>query len=580
MGNSTSTSKDKKENYETFYDVINDIAINYILTMNFQSMKSLANKEYCDNLVILTADIIKRYFNVREIQYLEQKIKDGVEENIMSNKPIAYINKNILDDIDVSNDTMKDIKKKRMCIGIAKYYVKIAHIFSAIVTTINPIYIYNDENGNKIKKTLLEKHTIPDNVSKTLYKLNICDERIKALKREGDIEEIELQDDFVKMNPKICSLNIDSDGNPKFLSDEPGIAELEKLYLDDNYDYSTGNFKQMSPEALKSYENDLRVFYTAFTGEDTMPEYIKRFSDIKLRNYSDSKGCNSNDSPFRKNILINKKNILYVKYAEHIKNMINKATIEQNKLLAVINILFTYIYDPYSNKKKIRINPKLTEKMLQDSVELTKSIIKNLYTTCETDYQEGIKIYEAIIEKQLLETTQNQIKTLKRNAAELITPYINNIDNSTSSSENSNNELPSSLVLPPEIPQEKNEINPNLDLNLNMDNLNIPAELQDLKEPNPVIDSSGNIIQHLDIGLNIPKIELPPVTENNLPNQQLNFNQSYLNGPPLQPLQNPIAPLQVPIAPLQAPIAPLQQQNIPNSIYIPQPRSQKTTIVG
>ena len=99
------------------------------------------------------------------------------------------MNKDQLDSLDVSNDAKKNIKKKRVCIGIAKFYVKIAHIFAAIVTTINPVYTYKDENGITVKKTLLEKDTIPKNVNRTLYKLNICDNRIRALKKN------QIQDD-------------------------------------------------------------------------------------------------------------------------------------------------------------------------------------------------------------------------------------------------------------------------------------------------------------------------------------------------------------------------------------------------
>ena len=44
-------------------------------------------------------------------------------------------------------NVQNSIKKKRLCESIATFYVKISHIFAAIVTTINPSYIYKDENG-------------------------------------------------------------------------------------------------------------------------------------------------------------------------------------------------------------------------------------------------------------------------------------------------------------------------------------------------------------------------------------------------------------------------------------------------
>ena len=71
-----------------------------------------------------------------------------------------------------------------MCIGIAKFYVKIAHVFAAIVMTINPVYTYKDATGQTVKTSLLEKDKIPKRSERKLFKLNICDNRIRALKKE------------------------------------------------------------------------------------------------------------------------------------------------------------------------------------------------------------------------------------------------------------------------------------------------------------------------------------------------------------------------------------------------------------
>ena len=70
--------------------------------------------------------------------------------------------------MDVQNDAQKSVRKKRVCIGIAKFYVKIAHLFAGIVMTINPTYIYKDETGNIIKTELLDKDKIPKNTKRKL----------------------------------------------------------------------------------------------------------------------------------------------------------------------------------------------------------------------------------------------------------------------------------------------------------------------------------------------------------------------------------------------------------------------------
>jgi hypothetical protein len=66
MGNTSSSNNSNKsaENeFDNFYDIIDYVATYYILTMDFKSLSKLAEKEYCNKLVILTSDIIKKYFN-------------------------------------------------------------------------------------------------------------------------------------------------------------------------------------------------------------------------------------------------------------------------------------------------------------------------------------------------------------------------------------------------------------------------------------------------------------------------------------------------------------------------------------
>ena len=170
MGNTTSLNSNKspEKEFSNFYDVIDYIATYYILTMDFKSLSKLSEKGYCDKLVVLTTDIIKRYFNDVEITYLAQRIKNGVDVNELNKDKVVYINKDNLESLDISNDAQKSIKKKRICIGIAKFYVKIAHIFAAIVMTINPIYTYKDATGQTVKTGLLEKDKIPKNSKRKL----------------------------------------------------------------------------------------------------------------------------------------------------------------------------------------------------------------------------------------------------------------------------------------------------------------------------------------------------------------------------------------------------------------------------
>jgi len=435
MGNisSVNNSKNKVPNnaskeFSNFYQVIDTIATYYILTMDFKSLSKLSDKEYCDKLVIITSDIIKNYFNDLEITYLAQRVEKGEEVNKLAKENEIFVNKDQLESLDVKNDAQKSIRKKRICIGIAKFYVKIAHVFAAIVKTINPVYVYK-ENGVSVKKTLLQKDKIPKGIKKKLYKLNICDNRVRNL-RNLDIDENTKE---INLHPKICDFNMDKNGNVKSLSDEPGINELMQLYLDDKYDYSTGLFIGMSDSTKGQFQKDLKTFYTAFTGNENMPPEIQKFSDIKLRNYNSENACQGQNPAFKQNYILSENDKLFVEYAKNIKDMIQNASDNQNKLLSVINDLFVFVDDPYSDKKKIRVNPNLTEEYLQKIVEKTRKIILELYVKCELDYVNGIKLYEAIVESKILETTKKQIDNLEKKATNIVTEtnmkVVNNTNN-------------------------------------------------------------------------------------------------------------------------------------------------------
>ena len=186
MGNaqsSSSSSSSSKKKERSLLETIDYIATNYIIKSNFKDMKKLVKDDYCNDLVILTSNIIAKNLDSREIKYLSKKIEGDSEINVVKEDNIIYFNKDKIKDLDVPNK----IQKKQLCIGIAKYYVKIAHIFAAIVTTINPTYSYKDDQNIRIKGiSLMQKDTIPLG-SKITTRLDesLCSRRIKVLKNKS-----------------------------------------------------------------------------------------------------------------------------------------------------------------------------------------------------------------------------------------------------------------------------------------------------------------------------------------------------------------------------------------------------------
>jgi hypothetical protein len=416
MGANQSTNNNPKQ--KSLSSTIDYLAANYILTSNFQDLKNLTDAQYCKNLVILTSDVIKRYLSNTEITFLKQRIDGSIEKNDMSTETVTYFNKENINNMDVKSD----LKKKRMCISISKYYVQIFHIFNAIAHTINPVYTWKDKFGSTVTVDYEHRNEIPKDVQPTISKINICSSRINTLMKDKSIlDNIKNPtNNIIEVQSKFCDLNTNKDGTDKLLSKEPGIPELETLYYD-MYDYNTGKFNNMSSNMAKQYNTDLQDFYTLFTGNKNKPEFIKKFGDIPLKNYNKAIPCKNPSGAFRKSYKGTLKEKLFMDYATNVQNMMTNTDTNQKALLGIIDQLFVFVKDPQDQTKKlIVINPKLDNKLLSKLVSDTRTLIIKLYTTCEQDFFKGLQIFEALVEKQILDTSTAQIKHLQQNVEETI----------------------------------------------------------------------------------------------------------------------------------------------------------------
>ena len=511
MGNQVSSINKDELKPKSISQVLDYISTYYIVTMDFKSLKKLYDKEYCDKLVILTADIVQRYFTDMEITYLAQRIKNGVEVNETEKDKIIFFDKDQLTKLDIQNS----IKKKRICLEIAKFYIKIAHVFAAIVTTINPTYVYKDQEVNTVRASLSEKGNIPVNAPRQIYKLNICDNRINALQNKQTLEPDTNGDIYV--GPKVCNMNIRDDGELKNLADEPGIPELMELYYDDNYDLNSGTFTGMTEKTKKTFQEDLKIFYNVFTGNANLPPEITKFSDIKLRDYHKLPSCQGEKPVFERKYKGKLTEKLFSKYADNLKKMVQTTNRNQEALLTIINQIFVYIVDPQTGKKQIRVSPKLTVERLQEIVVETRALIIKLYLTCEVDYVNGLKLYEAIVEQKILDTAQNQINSLEK--------------------------LSDKIITEDQVPQ--------------------PAELKEIKE-------------NADEKIEEKKIEANKLLETIQKDEQLvkqnpvdvltPMQQPQVQQQPQVPMQQPQVPMQQPMqqpqVPMQQPQVPMQQQKV------------------
>lgn len=202
----------------------------------------------------------------------------------------------------------------------------------------------------------------------------------------------------------------------KALTDEIGIPELEALYFD-VYNFKKGVFDQKSKESEGQYNKDVATFYKTFSLSEKVPPEIKKFSDIKLKDFHNQPLCNDKHSPWAKSYhsTPNHKDFeLFKTYAKHITDMTFKNKQNEQKLVTIVDQIFAYWIDPETKVKQLTIDPQLTYEKLDKLIPETRDIIVQLYVECEKDFQEGLNILEAIIKKRMLVNAENRVERFQK----------------------------------------------------------------------------------------------------------------------------------------------------------------------
>jgi hypothetical protein len=538
MGNQVSTSTTSNLAIE-----IDRIASKYILSQNFNDMNKLSEKGHCDKLVILTAKIINQNLNALEQKEVVNRIYPPAQANGVGPREQGPTQVYGPREQGPREQGPREQGPREQgpreqgqvygppqmggtdCVKIAKFYVKIAHIYAAIMKTINPVITTQDNNGNKKKYDLMNKSTLPSAAEiKTIEHNNFCSRRLNSLLQEKDYNRSDPNNVVLTLKPRFCQLNYDeatkttrvlyNDSNSA--DSELGIPELMKLYYD-VYDVSVGDFTSMSPETRTNvYEKDVETFYKAFTGkpiplDENGNKLIYRFDQIPLREFHKTDKCLPNGI-LAQNYEGSLNENLFEKYAAHVNKMLNTMNSNQDKLVEILKKLFTFkILTPEEKNKRDRekasqpqasqpqaqasqpqaqvsqpqaqanqpqwqqpepqwqqpepqwqaqqpepqwqaqqpqwqaqqpqapyryeqqagaesseeeeeviINPNLDDDLLKTLVNTTRQLIVELYVTCETDFLEGVTLFEGIVAVQLAKTTQSQISALDNMALEYV----------------------------------------------------------------------------------------------------------------------------------------------------------------
>ena len=417
------TTQNAKSNLE-LRKQIDYIAKNLIFDSDFTDMTKLGNEKYCNRLVKKVSDVFKNNKDSIDIVLLREKlyeIKKNKNQQSDLNFSKEYDNAATVDavatdyapaspaspaPVDATYDNekrqqqqltggenniktsrrkstnrgsptnkvrqratlpnMQNIKKK--CNEIAKFYVLFAHLFSCIVSTINPSFEISSSSSDK-------SNTAANS-------LDFCSSRLNSL-INGEL--IQNSDGDVTIRPNVCKTNTSESGSSLRLVDLPGIKALLKLF-NNGGDDST---------------EDVKYLYKAFTGKDA-PNDIN-IEHIPLKVYNKDVECNGSsgtssrnesrggrprypdpnyyeDERYRdeerdlRNVNMDirsgayltgvtgnpTKEKLFSDYIKNIKLMIQKSENNRSLLLEVLAEMFTYTYDTNGEISGVIINPSLT----------------------------------------------------------------------------------------------------------------------------------------------------------------------------------------------------------------------------
>jgi len=432
MGASSSTSATTtsgNRGAEEFRRRVNLIAANFIMTPDFKRFSELSNEDYCKDLTILTRDLLAKKFTTKQINYLAM--------GDLKKDSVLYISKNELAAIESG---MRD-KKKTMCNGIARFYVRIAHVFSAIYSTVSPNWKATIENGSSGGP--------PD----------FCKVRIETLLKSARLVRDENgKGEHVSVQPTVCSLYASESSS---MMTQPGFPDLEPLY-NDIYDFEKGVFNQRSANMSSKYESDLNMLFSAFTGSSNKPDTIKRFSDINIASLAKRipecgphiptaqpapvpelnkpagqdprvvekieiervrKNAELQDKYMRASASnltgsftsppkgATKQNGAFSDYVGHVKTMMNNADRSRTNLLKILDKMFLIVM--VDSAPKITIHPSLTSDILDSIVNETRDQIMQLYMGCERDFYTGMKLLRVIVEEKMQENMEVALIKLK-----------------------------------------------------------------------------------------------------------------------------------------------------------------------
>lgn len=382
MGNQNSTSIHSDK--ETLLDSLDEIASDFITTTHFNDLKNAFDDKYCDKLIVLTEKVLSNKFNLMDLTMIHDRIENGKTDYIHGK--IGYMDKTNLSSI--QKTTNGKLEKKQLCQQIASFYMRMFMFYDAILKTINPVYVYKDYHANLNMVSFLNRDNIPTKYKDDakLFSYSICMKRLHrfVIDFTDIVEDNKNGPQYFQVGVK-CDNTLNSTSKIHTLTNEPGIPELKQLYYD-IYDLETNEYYKMSHQSEGLYKEHLSQFYTAFTGNSNIPNDIQFFSDIPVTDY-----CKLLP---KKTITVDKENVSFQSFAAELIVLIQQTKLHEEELLTLLNTMFV------KTDNKIMIAPDINRIKSEEVIHITKSVISNMYTSCELQFHKILSIFQVLVMEQ------------------------------------------------------------------------------------------------------------------------------------------------------------------------------------
>ena len=187
MGNTSSKSDNSAK-----YELIEKVALDYATTLNLTNIGLLSkpSEEYkssCNNLIYVSSELLKKYLKPVEIKLLESRVKNGI--NVSTNTIVSLST----EDLEKAK-ILSDEGITTACNTISSFYIKISHLYAAIVRVLQPQVTYTIGSSTTtvgLLEALNENQKLPTDIKIHDTTISLCSKRVAYLNPQGDNESID-----------------------------------------------------------------------------------------------------------------------------------------------------------------------------------------------------------------------------------------------------------------------------------------------------------------------------------------------------------------------------------------------------